>query len=211
MECGKHFTAKRGLAVHTRTAHPKAHHSKLTVKIRAAIGAQTKRRWDEDELADMAMEEARLRGTGVKTINAGKGVATVNTALAAFMPSRTLESIKGQRRRPDYKSLVESYLSACPEETVVPPRGTTYRSPCGEVQVPPPTSGSTTVLPDKEIPTQEETTPRCTARAVGGASLDSWLLSTNEVPVSPTTTRGTMMVPSDEISAREATTPRCTA
>ena len=120
MECGKHFTAKRGLAVHSRTAHSKAYHSKLTASIGAAIGAQTRSRWDEEEVAGMAMEEARLHRRGVKTINAGKGMATVNKALAAFMPDRTLEAIKGQRKRPEYKSLVESYMSASPDETRVP-------------------------------------------------------------------------------------------
>ena len=60
LEYGKHFSAKRGLTVHTTTAY----HSERTASIWAAIGAQTKRRWDEEGLAGMAMEEARLRRNG---------------------------------------------------------------------------------------------------------------------------------------------------
>ena len=194
LECGRHFSAKRGLGVHSRTAHPKAYHSKQTASIGAAIGAQTKRRWDDEELAGMAMEEARLRRKGVKTINAGKGVATVNATLAALMPDRTLESIKGQRRRPEYKSLVESYMSTSPEETVVPGR-TTHRSPSGKVQVSPSTTGGTTVVPTGEISTQEATTPRCAARAAVSASPGPQLLSPGP----------------GEKSAREETTPSCAA
>ncbi|MEG7521680.1 MAG: hypothetical protein M3H12_01055, partial [Chromatiales bacterium] len=51
----------------------------------------------------MAKEEARLRLSGVQTIN---------TSLATFMPSRTFEAIKGQRRQARYKALVNTYLVA---------------------------------------------------------------------------------------------------
>ena len=53
----------------------------------------------------MAKEEARLRSLGVKHVNQG---------LLAYMPQRTLEAIKGHRRRPDYNSLVELYAVSTP-------------------------------------------------------------------------------------------------
>ncbi len=77
----------------------------------------------------MAQEEARLRSLGVKFVNQG---------LLQYMPQRTLEAIKGHRRRPDYRSLVALYTVSTPwghdsgqaEETVDPvsPTSNTARS-----------------------------------------------------------------------------------
>ncbi len=53
----------------------------------------------------MAQEEARLRSLGVKFVNQG---------LLEYMPQRTLEAIKGHRRRPDYRSLVALYTVSTP-------------------------------------------------------------------------------------------------
>ena len=53
----------------------------------------------------MAQEEARLRSLGVKFVNQG---------LLQYMPQRTLEAIKGHRRRPDYRSLVALYTVSTP-------------------------------------------------------------------------------------------------
>ena len=53
----------------------------------------------------MAQEEARLRSLGVKFLNQG---------LLEYMPQRTLEAIKGHRRRPDYRSLVALYTVSTP-------------------------------------------------------------------------------------------------
>ena len=209
MECGRDFTTKRGLAVHSRTAHAKAHNSELTASIGTAIGAQTKRRWDEEEVVGMAIEEARLRRRRVKTINAGRGKATVNVALAGLIPGRTFEAIKSRRKCPKYKRLVESYMSASPDKTRVPQRqrGITETSICGEVQVSPPSSGGTAVVPD--VP-DEDNSVQVSPTTTGGTMVvpDN---EANAVQVSQTTTGGTKEVPSGEISAQEATTPRGTA
>ena len=69
------------------------------------VAAQVKSRWDTEETALMAKEEARLRSLGVKSIN---------QSLVAYMPQQTLEAIKGHRRRPDYKNLVELYSVSTP-------------------------------------------------------------------------------------------------
>ena len=53
----------------------------------------------------MAKEEARLRSLGVKFVNQG---------LLEYIPQRTLEAIKGHRRRPDYRSLVALYTVFAP-------------------------------------------------------------------------------------------------
>ena len=94
-------SSAHGLAVHTRAAHPESYHSERTAAIGTAVAAQVKIRWDTEETAIMAKEEARLRSLGVKHVNQG---------LLSYMPQRTLEAIKGHRRRPDYKSLIEMYL-----------------------------------------------------------------------------------------------------
>ena len=62
-------------------------------------------RWDSEEMAMMAMEEARLRSLGAKSIN---------QSLVTTMPH---ETIKGHQRRPDYKSLVELYTVSTPWRT----------------------------------------------------------------------------------------------
>ena len=53
----------------------------------------------------MAKEEARLSSLGVRFLNQG---------LVEYMPQRTLEAIKGHRRRPDYRSLVALYSVSTP-------------------------------------------------------------------------------------------------
>ena len=121
---------------------PPANLPERTASIGAAVGAETKRRWDLEEVAAMAMEEARLCRRAVKTI---KGVAIVNAAAAASISNRTIESINGQPRRPGYKSLVDSYMSVSPEETMVPqrhPSGTTDKSTRGQIRVSPNASGA---------------------------------------------------------------------
>ena len=54
--------------------------------IGAAVAAQVKSRWDSEETAIMAKEEARLHSLGGKTIN---------LSLVAIMPQRTLEPLWG--------------------------------------------------------------------------------------------------------------------
>ena len=46
--------------VHRRSAHPESYHSERTVEIGAAISAQSKRRWDGEEEAIVALDDARL-------------------------------------------------------------------------------------------------------------------------------------------------------
>lgn len=55
---------------------------------------RVKARWDVEELIMLAKEEIRLTDLGIKNIN---------SPLHAFMPHRSLESIKGARRKANRK------------------------------------------------------------------------------------------------------------
>ncbi|CAF4948688.1 unnamed protein product [Pieris macdunnoughi] len=87
---------QRGLGVHKRAAHP------LEANVEAAPNA-VKRRWREEEIALMARSEARL------TRELGR---CGNVELFNALPElgRTLEAIKGQRRKNEYKDMVQAYL-----------------------------------------------------------------------------------------------------
>ncbi|MEG7522165.1 MAG: hypothetical protein M3H12_03580, partial [Chromatiales bacterium] len=115
MDCGKQFKGIRGLSIHSRSAHAELYHARKTLEISEAIRDQTKTRWDPEELAGMAKEEARLRKRCIKG---------VNKALRDFMSGRTLEAIRGQRRSPNYRAMVDSYMSVDHrgDEAVIPPR-----------------------------------------------------------------------------------------
>ena len=120
-ECGSHFKGQRGLSLHCRAAHSTSYHAKQTATIGAAKATQSKRRWDREEIAGMTCEEARLCRNGVASRN-------FNSLLVAFMPDRTREAIKGQRRHQDYISLVKSYMPEM-DGVVVPQRDITHRPP----------------------------------------------------------------------------------
>lgn len=103
-ECGREFRGARGVAIHTRRAHPEVYHAKQTAVIGAAVAAQVKRRWAREETADMARQEAWLCDQGTEA-------RKLNTKLVEYMTHRTLNAIKGQRRTAEYKAMVESYRS----------------------------------------------------------------------------------------------------
>lgn len=96
--CGRVFRTLRGLGVHKRAAHP------LEANVEAAPNA-VKRRWREEEIALMARSEARL------TRELGR---CGNVELLNALPElgRTLEAIKGQRRKNEYKDMVQAYLQS---------------------------------------------------------------------------------------------------
>ena len=69
-----------------------------------------KLRWGEELLEEVAREELRLSGLNTRFMNA---------ALRNSFPSRTLEAIKGMRRKPKYKLLLASLCA--PNPAVTPP------------------------------------------------------------------------------------------
>ena len=91
--CGSSFVGKRGLSQHERRAHAGDYHSGL------AIGHRTgkKRRWSHDEKVLLAREEICLCG---KSRN-------LNLELSLAFADQTLEAIKGLRKNPAYRALVD--------------------------------------------------------------------------------------------------------
>ena len=86
-DCRKCYKTERGLNVHRRRLHEENYHSENVP------APHVKVRWDHEELVLLAREELRLTALGVRFIN---------KELQAFMPNRTLEAIKGIRRKSSY-------------------------------------------------------------------------------------------------------------
>jgi hypothetical protein len=104
--CDRSFPTKRGLGVHMTRAHKAAANSQIVVP-------KSKLRWSDEELRLVAFEEARL-------VRLGGG--NINKELGRLFPARTLESIKGQRRKDEYKKMVQELLgepASCPPESGV--------------------------------------------------------------------------------------------
>lgn len=93
--CEREFGTKTGRGLHQRRAHPDWMDAQQNT---AAI----KERWSEEETLMLARREADL------TI---QGVRFINQAMVDIFPGRSLESIKGKRRQPAYKKLVQDLLS----------------------------------------------------------------------------------------------------
>lgn len=94
--CGRSFSTKTGLGVHTRRAHPDEADA-------ANLRVETKARWKEEELLLMARKEAELAQD--------PKVRFMNQELTKFFKSRTLEAIKKSRQKPDYKAQVTKFCS----------------------------------------------------------------------------------------------------
>lgn len=95
--CGTGYKTKIGLGVHKRRAHPVQANNDV-------VPIVAKRRWRDEEVALMAKTEARL------THEQGScGNMELLDALEGF--GRTLEALKGRRRYPEYKAMVQSYLA----------------------------------------------------------------------------------------------------
>uniref|UniRef100_A0A2A4JRQ0 C2H2-type domain-containing protein n=1 Tax=Heliothis virescens TaxID=7102 RepID=A0A2A4JRQ0_HELVI len=94
-DCGRSFKTKIALGVHKRRAHP------MAANAEAAPPQVIKRRWAEEEVELLARTEARL---------AGVGSSAMNMELMKELPSlgRSLEAIKGYRRKESHKSRVQS-------------------------------------------------------------------------------------------------------
>ena len=120
--CVAVFTTFTGMRLHVCRTHPREYNASLE---REAAGAREK--WSGLELDRMALEEARLPPK-----------AFVNQALARIFTGRTLDQIKGQRRKPDYKATVERYrvdiLEAGLDPDQGPPTPPATRSPTQEIR-----------------------------------------------------------------------------
>jgi hypothetical protein len=97
--CEQGFGTVRGLGVHITSKHREKRDEALT----GARASQSRARWLAEERLAMAKQEAQCQLRG-------DDLATINGMCNDIFPDRTLESIKCQRKRADYKALVESEL-----------------------------------------------------------------------------------------------------
>lgn len=101
--CNRSFDTARGLGVHIKKKHPAQANDAIDVE-------RSKRRWNDEELRLMADYEADA------TLS---NVMHMNQHLLTLLPERTLEAIKGQRRKADYRQLVQNRLAALRNEIVI--------------------------------------------------------------------------------------------
>lgn len=102
-QCERRFPTKIGLGVHVRRRHP--------VEANEAIDVErVKMRWNPEEMRLVARAEANA-------IIAG-GVRFMNLHLLGLFPDRTIESIKGKRRDPEYRAMVEMFCQQGPAVTL---------------------------------------------------------------------------------------------
>lgn len=95
--CERTFSTNRGLGVHKRRAHPVETNTD-------AAPMMVKRRWHGEEIDLLARTEARLL--------AERGQCSGGDLFGALPGfGRTLEAIKGQRRREPYRALVQAHLA----------------------------------------------------------------------------------------------------
>ena len=92
--CAFSCPTKIGLGVHIRRKHPEVANAAINIE-------RQKAHWTDEEVRMMAHNEARLVMQGTRFIN---------QALVPLHPARTLEGIKGKRRAPAYKRLVEELV-----------------------------------------------------------------------------------------------------
>lgn len=92
--CGISYDTRNGLGQHRRQAHPVEYNDEINVD-------RMKARWSDEELEIMAGHE-------VDAVNSG--VRFVNQYILGKMPNRSLESIKGARRKANYKEMVAAKM-----------------------------------------------------------------------------------------------------
>ena len=89
--CGRNFKTKIGLGVHRRNKHTEEYFAEQPTE-------RKNERWSTQELHLLAMQEVEIAASGRRDIN---------DALWEKSTSRTKESIKGKRRDPEYKAIVD--------------------------------------------------------------------------------------------------------
>jgi hypothetical protein len=89
----REFKGKSGLGVHRRHAHIEVVNADITT-------ARKNKRWNEEEKTLLAEEEAISIVEG--------GVQFMNQRLHSRFPGRTLDALKGMRKKPEYRAEVES-------------------------------------------------------------------------------------------------------
>ena len=101
--CDRSFGTKQGLGVHMAAKHREV----TDQATKADHNSRRLVRWTPAELLDLAEKEALLMK---------KGTRFMNEALFPLCLGRSLEAIKGQRRKTAYKELVEAELAKLVKE-----------------------------------------------------------------------------------------------
>ncbi|KAG8174398.1 hypothetical protein JTE90_016094 [Oedothorax gibbosus] len=96
-DCANSFATLRGLGVHRRSQHPSTFHAEQLARLQPK-----KARWSKQEELRLAMLEAKMWAEDPTITNMNQ------LLLACFGQERTLESIKGKRRSPAYRILVDA-------------------------------------------------------------------------------------------------------
>ena len=97
--CPSAFASAQGLGVHLASKHRTQRDWAVAEKRDA--NPLKKARWDPEEKRLLAMWEAKYTR---------RGFAFTNAELREKLPHRTLEAIKGQRRKQEHKTLVQDLL-----------------------------------------------------------------------------------------------------
>lgn len=113
--CNREFTTKTGLGVHRRRAHQNTFHAEEfdRIFVRSKVGKSTNARWTEEDGKLLALAEAKLTGQlSLGAIIGGAKGKGINQLLADKFPGRTVDAIKGQRRKAQHKQWVLHYISS---------------------------------------------------------------------------------------------------
>ncbi|KAI4490397.1 hypothetical protein M0802_010668 [Mischocyttarus mexicanus] len=106
--CGRAFASSRGLSVHRQRMHKDCYDAEQLRR-----NPSKKMRWTEEEVALLANREAALVMK--------EGVRFMSQALHEQLPLRSMESIKGQRKRPEYKEMVQAAIERLKRQVVSQP------------------------------------------------------------------------------------------
>lgn len=101
--CSRSFGSKIGLGVHKRHAHPIVANEQVEVD-------RVKKRWTAEERSVIVRSEAKATLEGVRFIN---------QHLANIFKDRTLEAIKGLRKRQDYRQEVINIINMMRQQQLV--------------------------------------------------------------------------------------------
>lgn len=94
--CGRSFSTKTGKGLHQRRAHPDWMDAQQNV-------VPVKARWNKEETLLLARKEVELMRQDVRFIN---------QALFELFPERSVESIKGKRKQPAYRALIQELMNS---------------------------------------------------------------------------------------------------
>ena len=108
--CNKVCKSRSGLTLHMRKIHPSFFHDNKANELQNIN--QSKKRWTKAEIDTLAKAEADL-------IFNHPEVTNINQQLLSVMRGRTLEGIKGKRRDPTYKLLVNDLLMNMRDESLM--------------------------------------------------------------------------------------------